>query len=144
MRGLAAAITLALALAWTPTAFADEMPADLRLAAEAFDVAQHSGDRAELERLVADDYRLFGSDGAAQNKAQFIADFTSPNFDIDPFTIEEFDARMFGDTAILTGRVALSGTSSGNRFTVNLRFSDVWVKRDGQWQVVFAQTTRIP
>jgi hypothetical protein len=138
-----AALAFAIALVCTPQARADEMPADLRLAAEAFDVAQHSGNRAELERLVAEDYRLFGSDGAGQNKDQFIADFTSPSFDIDPFTIEEFDARVYGDTAILTGRVALSGASNGHRFTVNLRFSDLWVKRDGQWQVVFAQTTRI-
>jgi hypothetical protein len=144
MRRAFAALALTLTLVVAPQARADEMPADLRLAAEAFDVAQHSGNRAELERLVADDYRLFGSDGTAQTKEQFIADFTSPTFDIDPFTIEEFDARIYGDTAILTGRVALSGTSSGNRFTVNLRFSDLWVKRDGQWQVVFAQTTRIP
>jgi hypothetical protein len=138
-----AALAFAIALVCTPQARADEMPADLRLAAEAFDVAQHSGNRAELERLVAEDYRLFGSDGAGQNKDQFIADFTSPSVDIDPFTIEEFDARVYGDTAILTGRVALSGASNGHRFTVNLRFSDLWVKRDGQWQVVFAQTTRI-
>ena len=144
MRALFAAVAFVAAFAITAPAVADELPADLRTAAEAFDQAQINGDRAALERLVADDYRLFGSDGGVQSKSEFIADFTSPAFDIDPFNIEEFDARLFGDTAILTGRVALTGASNGQRFTVNLRFSDVWVKRDGRWQVVFAQTTRIP
>lgn len=143
MRVLVAAVAATLTLAFAPAAFADDMPADLAAAAAAFDAAQASGDRADLERLVADDYRLFGGDGGVQTKAEFIAEFTSPTFDIDPFTVEEFDARVFGDTAILTGRAVLSGTSSGNRFSVNLRFSDVWVKRNGVW-VVFAQTTRIP
>jgi ketosteroid isomerase-like protein len=143
-RSLFAAFAAVFALGCAHSAQADEMPADLAAAVAAFDQAQIAGDRAELERLVADDYVLIGSDGVVQNKAQFIADFTSPNFRIQPFTVEEPVVRHYGDTAVTAGRVALSGTSSGTPFTVNLRFSDVWVKRDGVWRVAFAQTTRIP
>ncbi len=128
----------------TPGPSDDEgLPTDLAAAAAAFDHAQIAGDRAELDRLVADDYVLIGSDGALQNKAQFIADFTSPNFRIEPFNVEEPIARFMGESAVLAGRVLLHGTSSGNAFTLNLRFSDVWVKRGGAWQVLFAQTTRV-
>lgn len=143
-RSLFAAFAALFALGCAHPAQADDIPADLAAAAAAFDQAQITGDRAALERLVADDYVLIGGDGVVQNKAQFIADFTSPTFRIQPFTIEEPIVQLHGDTAVMAGRVALSGISNGSPFTVNMRFSDVWVKRDGVWVVTFAQVTRLP
>ncbi|HEU4959383.1 MAG TPA: DUF4440 domain-containing protein, partial [Sphingomonas sp.] len=40
-----------------------DLPPDLAAAAEAFDKAQVKGDRAALERLLADDYLLVNSQG---------------------------------------------------------------------------------
>jgi len=51
---------------------------------------------------------------------------------------------VYGDTAVLAGRVLLRGESGSAQFSVALRFSDVWVRRDGVWRVAFAQVTRLP
>lgn len=121
------------------------LPADLEAAVEAYDAAQVNGDRAELERLVAEDYVLVSGGGVRQTKADLIRDYIAPGFKLDPFTIEEPVQQVWGtDSAILGGRVDMQGTDSGQRFRVMVRFADVWARRDGRWQVVYSQVTRVP
>ena len=124
-------------------ALAAPLPADLAAAAHAYDAAQVNGDRAALERLVADDYVLVNGAGQVQGKAQLIADYVAPGFKLDPFTIEEPVEKMLGDTALLGGRVNMTGTDGGQRFALVVRFVDTWAKRDGQWRVVYSQVTRV-
>jgi ketosteroid isomerase-like protein len=129
---------------WASAATAAALPADLVEAAKAFDRAQAASDRAELERLIADDYVLHNSSGQVQDKKGFIADQTAPGFKMEPFTVEEPVESIHGDTALMGGVSTVRGVSGGQAFTVRLRFMDVWVKRDGEWRVLFAQTTRVP
>jgi hypothetical protein len=134
---LAAAMTLFAAPALA-------LPADLAKAAHDYDQAQIRSDKAELTRLLADDYLLQNSSGQVQDKASFIADSTAPGFRIEPFTVEEPVEKLLGDTALLGGVATLKGTDGGKPFTARLRFVDVWARRDGQWRVVFTQATRAP
>ena len=120
------------------------LPADLAAAAHAYDLAQMHNDKAALERLLAPDYRLFNSGGQVQDKANFIADSTAADFHMEPFKVEEPLETVMGDTALLGGVATLKGVSGGQPFTARLRFMDVWAKREGHWQVVFTQATRVP
>lgn len=124
-------------------ALAAPLPADLAAAAHAYDQAQVRGDRAALERLVADDYVLVNGAGAVQSKAQMIADYVAPGFKLDPFTIAAPVEKVLGDTALLGGRVEMTGTDGGQRFALAVRFVDTWARRDGRWRVVYSQVTRI-
>ncbi|HWU14507.1 MAG TPA: nuclear transport factor 2 family protein [Caulobacter sp.] len=134
---------IALALAAPAVALADPLPADLAAAAHAYDAAQVNGDRAALERLVADDYVLVNGAGQVQDKARLIADYVAPGFKLDPFTIEEPVEKVFGDSALLGGRVNMTGADGGQRFALVVRFVDTWARRDGQWRVVYSQVTRV-
>lgn len=139
--GRLAALTI---LVMTPAlAHAAPLPADLAAAAHAYDAAQVNGDRAALERLVADDYVLVNGAGQVQDKARLIADYLAPGFKLDPFTIEEPVEKVLGDTALLGGRVNMTGVDGGQRFAIVVRFVDAWAKRDGQWRVVYSQVTRV-
>ncbi|MGA0605551.1 nuclear transport factor 2 family protein [Phenylobacterium sp. VNQ135] len=120
------------------------LPADLAKAAHDYDRAQVTSDRAELERLIADDYVLHNSQGQAQDKASFIADQVAPGYRLEPFKIEQPVEKVMGDTAILGGVARAKGLAGGQPFDVKLRFIDVWRKRDGAWKVVFSQATRVP
>jgi hypothetical protein len=120
------------------------LPPDLAKAAHDYDEAQVHSDKAALERLLADDYRLQNSSGAVQDKASFIADQVAPGYSLKPFNIEEPIERVMGDVALLGGVATLNGTDGGKPYTVRLRFMDVWQKRAGRWVVVFTQATRAP
>lgn len=120
------------------------VPTDLRAAVEAYDAAQVHGDRAALGRLLADDYLLVNSAGKTETKGELIADYTAPGFTLDPYVVERPVARVWTDGAVLGGVAALSGTEGGKPYRARLRFSDVWAKRGGHWQVIYTAASREP
>lgn len=119
-------------------------PAAPMAAAEAYESAQIAGDAAALDRLIADDYVLVGSDGVRQSKAELIAFWTADGFDPAPVTVTEPVEHFWSDGAALGGTVTLSGIQGGEPFSVTIRYIDVWALRDGEWRVIYGQTTRVP
>jgi hypothetical protein len=121
-----------------------EMPEALAAAAAAYEEAQIAGDAATLERLIAEDYVLVGSDGERESKSQLIAFWTADGFDPSPVTVADPVEIIFTDGAALGGTVTLAGTQGEEPFSVTIRYVDVWQLRDGQWRVVYGQATRVP
>jgi hypothetical protein len=125
-------------------AVASDIPADLAKAVHDYDQAQVKGDRAELQRLVADDYVLLNSAGRIENKARLIADYTAAGFRLDPFVVREPIEKVWSDGAVMGGIATISGVEGGKPFKVTLRFSDIWAKRNGTWQVIYSHVSRPP
>jgi len=121
---------------------AADLPADLAKAVKDYDEAQIHGDKAELQRLVADDYTLVNSSGRIQSKAELIADYTAPGYKIEPFEIMQPVEKVWSDGAVMGGVVDLRGTDGGKPFAVKLRFADIWAKRSGKWQVIYTHVSR--
>jgi ketosteroid isomerase-like protein len=121
---------------------AADLPADLAKAVKDYDEAQIHGDKAELQRLVADDYTLVNSSGRIQSKAELIADYTAPGYKIEPFEIMQPVEKVWSDGAVMGGVVDLRGTDGGKPFAVKLRFADIWAKRKGKWQVIYTHVSR--
>jgi hypothetical protein len=123
---------------------AAELPADLAKAVKDYDEAQIHGDKAELQRLVADEYTLVNSSGRVQNKSELIADYTAPGYRIEPFEIMQPVEKVWSDGAVMGGVVNLRGIDGGKPFSVTLRFADIWAKRNGQWQVIYTHVSKPP
>jgi ketosteroid isomerase-like protein len=132
------------ALLLCSTALCAQLPSDLAKAVKDYDHAQVAGDKAELQRLVADDYTLLNSTGRIQNKAELIADYTTPGYKIEPFEILEPVEKVWSDGAVMGGLVHLRGTEGGKPFAVTLRFADIWARRNGKWQVIYTHVSRPP
>jgi hypothetical protein len=114
----------------------------LARAAQRYDWAQEGkGNRAELEKLVADDYVLFRASGKVTDKAGLIALVCDPHGYTTPYTVETPFVRDLGDTVILGGWVNLTGTDNGKPFQQKARFADIWHKGPKGWQLAFTQVT---
>jgi len=140
----ASRIVLLIAILASPTIRATELPADLAKAVKDYDQAQIKGNRAELERLLADDYTLLNSAGKTETKAQFVAESTAPDFKLEPFVVREAIEKVWSDGAVMGGVAHLRGVDGGKPFEVDLRFSDIWAKRNGKWQVIYTHASRPP
>lgn len=141
MKPIAApAFLLALGLAAAANAAS---PADeIRALAREADQAQIHGDRAALDRLVADDFSMVGGSGARGDKAHLIAIFTDPQVTLDPYEPDEIAVIPLGDdAAILRGRVTMKGLDHGKPWSQTFRYADTWLKRGGRWQVIYTQVT---
>lgn len=132
------------ALLLSSAADAADLPADLAKAVKDYDEAQVHGNKAELQRLVADDYTLVNSSGRVQDKAGLIADYTTPGYKIEPFEIQQPVEKVWSDGAVMGGVVDLRGVDGGKPFAVTLRFADIWAKRNGKWQVVYTHVSKPP
>ncbi len=101
------------------------------------------GDTAFLEQNTADDYTFINARGMLITKAQMLADFKSGQIKLQSSDLDDLHARVYGDTAVLTGRSTQKGQAYGQDISGQYRFTRVYVKRDGRWQSVALQQTRI-
>jgi hypothetical protein len=110
---------------------------------QAFNDAQVKKDRATLERLWADDYSYTHSNGAVMNKAQDIADTMSGDMTWIAAKLDDLKVKLFGDVGVVTGRLTMEGTATAYASGAR-RFTDIFVRRNGRWQLVGGQTTMLP
>lgn len=97
--------------------------------------AEANNDSVTLNRIFADDFVGVGPGGQLLKKADIVerpAGAEPPPFSKDK--LGETTVEVFGDTAVVFGK--LSGPSDTAH---QIRFTKVYMKRDGTWQLVAAQ-----
>jgi CubicO group peptidase (beta-lactamase class C family) len=109
--------------------------------------AYEQHDAVAMDRILADDFKLAHANGAVQTKADILAELKAARDSGRPepkFSTEDVHSRVEGDTVILTGRFIQRMERDGQARTMEARYTDTYVKRQGHWQVVASQLTRIP
>jgi len=101
-------------------------------------------DEAAIAGNMAEDFRIIDRRGDIGGKKAFVADILDPKLTIDPYTVEDFEVRLYGDTALLSGRTQMTGKFDGQPFTSNYRYIDIYVRKGGVWKIVSVQITQLP
>src|SRR5213592_1392392 len=108
--------------------------------------AQIGADAVALDRIYANDFIGVGPSGTVRTKAQVISDFTSGDLKFQSITTDDVQVRVYGNTAVETGRSTMNGQDRGKAVPRDTRFTRVWVKQQGRWRLVAnhysSQTTR--
>lgn len=99
-------------------------------------------DRAAFERILADDYSYIHSNGAVNSKAEEIASTMSSDIKWTSDVLTETKVRAYGDAAIATAIETLQGSAKAFQPGAR-RLTDVWTKRNGQWQLAAGITTLV-
>lgn len=96
-----------------------------------------TGDRATVERIIAADWTSTGPDGRTADRATVLAQvFETGVHMIRALKVDDVKARVFGDAAVVTGRTHGIGEFEGAGYDVIIRFTDMFVRREGRWQAV--------
>jgi ketosteroid isomerase-like protein len=106
--------------------------------------AEHQGDVRALEELIADDYTGYDPAGRLQNRAGVVRAYEEGGVHVTTLGQSELSARVIGEVGLVTGVSAFQGRSGKEPFDFKLRFLDVYAWRDGRWQLVASQDTRLP
>lgn len=116
----------------------------LREQADRWDKAIVAKRRADIEANMADDFRQIDGAGNLEDKQSFIESLIDADLVIDPYTVEDFDLRLYGDVALLSGRTHMTGRYAGKPFQTHYRYIDIYVRRAGEWKIVSVQITKLP
>jgi ketosteroid isomerase-like protein len=102
-------------------------------------IAAH--DKTFLNDIYADDFRGVTALGFKVGKADLIEVFARDNPNTN-FTLDEIEPRVFGDTAVITGR--LTGRDGQNAITSQSLYMHVYMRREGKWKLIAGQGTVVP
>jgi ketosteroid isomerase-like protein len=96
-----------------------------------WNAAFHRNDVRTIERILADEFVATYSDGTRGDKAKELKLAAENN-------------QIYGNTAVVLFTLHLMGPKNGRPTAVTYRYVDVFVLRDGRWQCVTSQSTRVP
>ena len=105
--------------------------------------ARVNGDIAFLERLYAKELRIHSTNGSIVERDADIANFAAGALKPDYIKDVDMKVSVYGETAVVTGIENVGGTYNGNYGEFSSRFINVFVRRDGRWQLVAGQGTEI-
>ena len=98
--------------------------------------AQIGANAKALERIYANDFIGIGPSGTVRTKPQVISDFTSGDLKFQSITTDDVRVRVYRDAAVETGRSTMIGQDKGKAVPRDNRFTRVWIKQAGRWQLV--------
>ena len=102
-----------------------------------------AGATAVLNDLLADDYTNTDAFGVVRHKVQVIADIESGNSSFEAIGLDDINVSLYGDAAVLTAKRTVRGRAAGRDPNGQFRQIRVFAKRQGRWQAVMLQVTRI-
>ena len=104
-------------------------------------------DAEAMDRIVGDDFAITFPNGKMQTKEQLLKMIRGPKPpSAGPMRLftEDVQARVYGSTVILRGRVITEMQKDGQPHRDESRYTDVYVQTDGRWQVVASHLSALP
>lgn len=101
-------------------------------------------DFARLQLLVHDDLMYTHSSGVVDGKASWLDSMKSGRVKYKKANCTERKVRLYGDTALITGRAVIDAEIGGQAKTLRLLFLNAWTKSPRGWQFVAWQSTPLP
>jgi ketosteroid isomerase-like protein len=96
-----------------------------------------------LERILGDDYIGIDFEGKPWSKAQALEDLQSGKASVQSYELAPFKVRFFGNIAVVNGSQVEKSNYKGKDTSGNYIWTTVYINRDGRWQAVASQSTKV-
>jgi len=95
-----------------------------------------AADTVALSKMIAPDFIEISRLGTVRTRADNIRDIASGALHLTSIKYDSLNVRIYGDVAVLTGIADNTGTMRGFPFAGKIRYTRIFVRRDGRWQAV--------
>lgn len=102
------------------------------------------GDWAAFSAILADEFVYHQPSGNVATKASYVDLLKSGEVKIKKAQRYDVTLHVYGDTATAMGSTRVDVEQKGELRQVDLRYLNVWVKRDGRWQLAARQSAFKP
>ncbi len=101
-------------------------------------------DVAVLDQIFAEDVVITAFDGKVRGKKEELETMKpNPTFRTTGIANEDVGLRVFGDVTVVTALTKMNFVANEKESSTALRYTAVFVRRDGRWQIVALQTARL-
>jgi ketosteroid isomerase-like protein len=101
------------------------------------------GDAASLDRYEAEDIINTDPSGRVTDRTQDKKDLSSGDLKFQSVELSDLKVRVYGNAAVATGVSTGKASFKGQETNGSYRFTDTWIKRNGTWQAVASQGTKV-
>jgi hypothetical protein len=108
---------------------------------EKLKAALFSCDVQALQQLIAEDYLGFDPRGERQDRRMTLEAYQPGGVQLDRYDVQDVETRIVGEIGVITGKGYIHGTFGETEFEHDLRFLDMYIMRDGRWQLLMSQVT---
>ncbi|HLJ27325.1 MAG TPA: nuclear transport factor 2 family protein [Candidatus Angelobacter sp.] len=92
-----------------------------------------------MTSLLAEDFVITIEDGRIFGKMGYMSHTADSSVQVDLAEESDLRVHLHGNIAVVTGAYHETGNSKGKRYDYRDRLTDVWMKIDGQWQIIASQ-----
>ncbi|MBA3393287.1 MAG: nuclear transport factor 2 family protein [Deltaproteobacteria bacterium] len=115
--------------------------AEIRAAATAWAEAIQRRDVEAASRILGDEYALMAPGLGEMPRAKWLEGL--PMYVVHSYEHTDVRVHVYGETAVMRSRYKQQATVFGKDRSGEMLVTDVWVKRDGRWQVVARHTSML-
>jgi ketosteroid isomerase-like protein len=105
--------------------------------------ASIKADAAAIDKIEAEDYIMIDPTGSISTKEEDMKNVKSGDLKFDSMEILQSKVRVYGDTAVITGKSHIKGNYKGQDIGGDYSFTDVFVKKGADWKAVSSHITRV-
>ncbi|HMD48377.1 MAG TPA: nuclear transport factor 2 family protein [Bryobacteraceae bacterium] len=102
-----------------------------------------ANDLATVDRILAEEWTGIDYRGATATKEETLAQLRSGESRNEFVELGDMNVRIYGDTAVVMGTDSEKSVYQGENSSGRYAFMDVFVMKDGRWQAVASQSTKI-
>lgn len=99
-------------------------------------------DASALGQLLAEEFNGTSPTAHVYPKSTAIDDLTRGTYVVESMNLDEVSVNSYGDVAVAFTSQEEKSRYAGNDFSGHYHYTDVWVKKDGRWQVVASHGSR--
>lgn len=102
-------------------------------------------DAAALDRVYADDIIVTAPTGVVVDKAAAMSEVrqAAEKATVETYQKDDLRVRAYGDTAVTSYRMTIKARFGDTQIDRRLRITNVWLRRQGRWQIVSRHTADI-
>lgn len=135
-------LTLCLFLAMS--AFGATSEEEVKAAEQAWFEGITKNDFAKLQKVLAGDLYYLHSTGVVDTKASYIESMKSGKQKYAAGKLNDLKVRVYGNTAVVNGDANFEFVTAGKPGKAHLKYTHVFVKNGGEWQLVSHQSLKMP
>lgn len=117
---------------------------EVNIAEDARYDAMIKNDLAAFDALIGKEFVYHQPTGKVANKVEYTESLKTGAVKINSAVRENVTVNVYGDSATAMGETKLDLVLNGEARKAHLRYLNVWVKRDGRWQLIARQSAFVP